>query len=103
MPAQQRRSNPAAQKAEAVADETVTFKYQGHDYTLSRKVKLDVFDALSSVDDDGNAHVPDVKKATQALLGVEQWKVWRERNSDATMQDLEEFFATATKAVGAGK
>lgn len=97
------RRTAAQQRAEAAAEDSVTFQYRGHSYTVPRTVKLSVFDALSTVDDDGNQKMPDVKKATQGIVGIAQWKAWLGRNPDASMGDLNDFFAAATGAIQAGK
>ena len=97
------RKTAAARRAEVAAESETTFQFRGYEYIVPRAIRLDVFDALSIVDDDGNSKLPDVKKATQVLLGVEQWKAWRTRNADATVDDLHAFFGAATEAIGAGK
>ena len=91
----------ATQRAEAKAENSVDVTVDGVTYTISRNISLDVFDALSTVDDEGATKLPDLKKATQYLVGLAQWKQWRSKHS--TSDELQAFFKAATEAVGAGK
>ena len=91
----------AAQRAEAVAETEVSVRFEGNTYTIARDIPLTVFEALSTVNDNGDAKNPDYYKAVQALLGVEQWQAWRKLHTKSS--ELMAFMRVATEAVGAGK
>jgi hypothetical protein len=95
-----RKTAVPARRAEVNPETEVEVTFEGNVYTISRDISLDVFDALSTIDDDGNDKAPDLKRAVQVWLGVDQWKLWRTRHSKSS--ELSAFFTAAKDAVGAG-
>lgn len=100
-PVRPRKAAVAAQRAEAAGVSEVDVVFQGHTYRIDTDIDLGVFEALSSVDDDGNRKSPDFKAAVQALLGPEQWKLWRSKHSKVS--ELMAFMSAGTEATRSGK
>lgn len=95
------RKTAAQQRAEAASADSMAVKFDGATYQIARDINLDVFEALSTVNDAGQPKNQDYYKAVQCLLGVKQWQAWRAKHS--TSSELMEFMRVATEAVGAGK
>ena len=72
-------------------------EFAGHVYRIDRDVSLNVLDAVSPVDDDGNKKAPNHMLATQYLLGAKEWKVWRSRHT--SLRELTDFWVAAMGAL----
>ncbi|HEY0868989.1 MAG TPA: hypothetical protein VGD55_01205 [Acidothermaceae bacterium] len=99
--ATRRTSTPAAQKAEAVAGDTVDFDFEGVSYTIEKDISLDVLDALSTINAAGDKKEQDYRTAMQCLLGLEQYASWRAKHS--RLSELMALWQVAVNAVNAGK